>query len=102
MKRTGKAAARDLGQKVRDARRAKGMSQEALGEAVGLDKSWVSRIESGAAGLGEALVQARRIADALGVPLDALVPSTPPPKGRRPTPTRAAARTIRGDDHPRD
>ena len=60
-----------IGDKVRAARTAKGITQEQLAERVGLDRKTVNRIEQGAyATLIDYLIL---IADALDVPLADLV-----------------------------
>ena len=61
----------ELGRRVADARRSRGLTQEGLGELVGLDASSVSRVERGKRWLSfDALV---RLARVLGVSLGALL-----------------------------
>lgn len=64
-------AEESFGQQVRAARTARGWSQAQLADALGLDASGVSRLESGRKRLG--LSEAVRIASALGVSLDRLI-----------------------------
>jgi len=60
-----------LGQRVRELRRSAGMSQEQLGEAAALFRTYVARIESGAA--DPTLSVLLRLAEALGVKVQALL-----------------------------
>lgn len=60
-----------LGQRVRALRRSAGMSQEQLGEAAALFRTYVARIESGAA--DPTLSVLLRLAEALGVKVQALL-----------------------------
>jgi HTH-type transcriptional regulator/antitoxin HipB len=41
------ATVRDLGAALRDARRAAGLSQEALADRAGVSRQWLSRLETG-------------------------------------------------------
>jgi Zn-dependent peptidase ImmA (M78 family)/DNA-binding XRE family transcriptional regulator len=59
---------KELGQRIAAARKARGVSQAALGEPLGLDRSAVSRIESG--GRGVDTLELARIAAALCKPVD--------------------------------
>lgn len=59
-----------LGQRVRALRRSAGMSQEQLGEAAALFRTYVARIESGAA--DPTLSVLLRLAEALGVTVQTL------------------------------
>lgn len=78
-----------IGDRVRDARASTGLSQEKLGELVGLDRKTVNRIEQGAyATLIDHLLL---IADALHVPLADLV--------REPPPTADGSRMDQGQPH---
>jgi len=54
-----------LGAAIRAARKAKGLSQEALAEIAGLDRSYMGGIERGEHNL--AIMNLLKIADALGV-----------------------------------
>ena len=54
-----------FGRRVRQLRKAKKLSQEAVALGSGLDRSYVGRIERGQANLS--LVNIERVADALGV-----------------------------------
>ncbi len=58
---------RRFGQRVRFLRSAKGMSQEALAEAAGLDRTYVGGVERGERNL--TLLSASKIAEGLGEPL---------------------------------
>ena len=58
------------GEKVRNYRRQKGLSQEQLGELVGFSQSKISKIENGD---WDSLSDLRLIAKALDVPLEELV-----------------------------
>ncbi len=55
----------DLGEVIRAARKAKGISQEALAELAGIDRSYMGGIERGEHNL--AIVNLLKITDALGV-----------------------------------
>jgi transcriptional regulator with XRE-family HTH domain len=84
-------SAKEIGQRIREAREAQKMSGEVLGQKIGTDKGTVSRIERGEAGLSVERLQ--RIADALGVdPSSLLTPS----KSKRGAPARTAARIVTG------
>ena len=58
------------GEKVRNYRRQKGLSQEQLGELVGFSQSKISKIENGD---WDSLSDLRLIAKALDVPIEELV-----------------------------
>ncbi|MEV7140785.1 helix-turn-helix domain-containing protein [Streptomyces tauricus] len=65
------ARRRALGDNLRAARKAAGLSQERLAELAGMDRQAINRIEQGhQSALYDNLV---RIADALGIPLSDLV-----------------------------
>lgn len=64
-----------FGAKVRAARAAAGMSQEALAEAAGLHRTYVGGVERGER--NASLLNLCAIADALGVTVSALVESLP-------------------------
>ena len=59
-----------LGDKVRNYRRQKGLSQERLGELVGFSQSKISKIENGD---WDSLSDLRLIARALEVPIEELI-----------------------------
>ena len=59
-----------IGEKVREYRRQKGLSQEQLGELVGFSQSKISKIECGD---WDSLSDLRLIAKALEVPIEELV-----------------------------
>lgn len=59
-----------LGDKVRNYRRQKGLSQERLGEIVGFSQSKISKIENGD---WDSLSDLRLIARALEVPIEELI-----------------------------
>jgi transcriptional regulator with XRE-family HTH domain len=59
-----------FGQRVRDLRTEKGLSQEALALACGLDRTYVGGIERGERNVS--LVNIEKIAQALGIPLSEL------------------------------
>ncbi|MFF9898516.1 helix-turn-helix domain-containing protein [Streptomyces longispororuber] len=65
------AARRAVGERIRAARDYANLTQEKLGEACGLDRQTINRIEQGHA--SPRLDNLIRIADALGVPLADLV-----------------------------
>ena len=67
----GAAFMRSLGRRVRLLRLAAELTQEELGEAAGISRSFVSLIEHGARGVD--VVRLLRIAAALGLPLHELV-----------------------------
>ncbi len=75
------------GRRIRELREKRGWDQKTLAAAVGIDQSYLSKIESGQRGLG--LDLARRIAGALSVSVSALVgepeeeaPGREPDRGR--------------------
>lgn len=57
---------RQFGQRVRDLRRKKGLSQEELADAAGLDRSYTGGVERGERNLS--FLNILKIAAALGVP----------------------------------
>ncbi len=59
-----------LGQNIRDFRIKKGLSQEALGRALKVDKSYISRIESGKKNL--TIKSLAKVADALSIEIKRL------------------------------
>lgn len=61
-----------FGQKVKEARQEKHMSQEELAFRSGLHRTYISSIERGKRNVS--LVNIRRLANALGVPLQDLIP----------------------------
>ena len=62
---SGNPALVSLGAAIREARKAKGISQEALAELAGIDRSYMGGIERGEHNL--AIMNLLKIADALGV-----------------------------------
>ncbi|MBV7671358.1 helix-turn-helix domain-containing protein [Streptomyces halstedii] len=62
---------RELGQRLGDARRAAGMSQEHLGDLIGVERRTIQRYESGTR--DPRYTDLLLLADALGVPLADLV-----------------------------
>jgi transcriptional regulator with XRE-family HTH domain len=60
-----------FGQVLRAARTAKGMTQEAVAEAAGLDRSFYVEVETAVHGI--TLDRAMAVADALGLPLAELL-----------------------------
>ena len=60
-----------LGAAIREARKAKGISQEALAELAGIDRSYMGGIERGEHNL--AIINLLKIADALGIKASLLV-----------------------------
>jgi DNA-binding XRE family transcriptional regulator len=62
---------RELGERIRELRRARHWSQQQLGDAAGLDRTYVNAVEQGKQNLTLAAVL--RIAAALGVPVDQLL-----------------------------
>lgn len=80
----------EVGQRIRELRRGKGLTLEALSSMSGLSKSFLSDIERGRCDV--TLTSLQRIADALGVGLsDLFPPPEPVPPG--PRVVRAALRT---------
>jgi len=65
------ARRRAVGDRIRAARRIRGLSQERLAELAGMDRQAINRIEQGHQ--SPILDNLIRIADALGVPLSELV-----------------------------
>ena len=63
---------RTLGERVREAREARGLSQEALADAAGLDRTYVSGIERGLRNV--TVLRLADIAKALGAKVSSLVP----------------------------
>ena len=61
-----------FGEKVRESRRTKGISQEKLAELSGLHRTYVSGVERGERNIS--LVNIERIARALGIPMGDLMP----------------------------
>lgn len=73
---------KELGSRLADARKATGLTQADLAREVGLDRTAVTKIESGARGVDS--LELSRIATALGRPVDwFLVPSPPLVASRR-------------------
>ena len=62
---------RGFGESVRARRKERGLSQETFADEVPLYRSYVADVERGSRNVG--LVNARRIAKALGIPLSKLV-----------------------------
>lgn len=60
-----------VGRTIREARKAKGMSQESLAFASGLDRSYVGGVERGERNI--AILNLKRIAEALQVPVSSLL-----------------------------
>ncbi|RLU01177.1 helix-turn-helix domain-containing protein [Ketobacter sp.] len=61
-----------FGEKVRKVRKEKGLSQEALADLAGVDRSYMGHIERGEQNIS--LTKIYQIADALGVPARVLLP----------------------------
>lgn len=61
-----------FGEKVREFRRQKGVSQEKLAELAGLHRTYVSSVERGERNVS--LLNIAKLAGALQVPLDRLMP----------------------------
>jgi len=57
---------------IRAARVLLNMSQSVLGEAIGRDRSWISRLETG--NVSASVTEKVRIAQILGLPVDSLFP----------------------------
>lgn len=86
----------EIGERVRRARKALGLSVADLATRTGTDKGTISRIERGEAGISVERLQ--EIANALGMdPANLLHP----PRGRRPPARRHVSRTAR-DLHTHD
>jgi len=64
---------RKVGRNIREARKAKGLSQESLALEAGLDRSYVGGVERGERNI--AVLNLARIAKALGIPVSSLVRS---------------------------
>ena len=60
-----------LGVAIREARKAKGLSQEALAELAGIDRSYMGGIERGEHNL--AIINLLKISDALGIKASSLL-----------------------------
>lgn len=77
---------RDVGRRIAEARRRRGLTQEQLAELLRVSERYLRRIEAGEENL--TLMSLARIADKLGTPVAALLDAAPePPKRRRPRPT---------------
>lgn len=63
---------RQLGQRIQEARRVKGWTQEDLAHHAGLDFSYLNQLENGKR--NPSLATLHKIATALGVPLKDLLP----------------------------
>ena len=61
-----------FGEKLREVRKEKGVSQEKLGELAGLHRTYVSTVERGQVNIS--LLNIAKLAAALGVKLTALMP----------------------------
>lgn len=68
---SGNPALVGLGAAIRAARQAKGLSQEALAELAGIDRSYMGGIERGEHNL--AIMNLLKIADALGIKVSTLL-----------------------------
>ena len=66
-KKAGGAIKATFGQRVRELRAEKGLSQEGLAEACDLDRTYIGGIERGERNVS--LLNIKKIADALGVPV---------------------------------
>lgn len=71
----------EIGERVRDCRRAAGMSQSALAQGVGLDRTMVVKIEAGKRRLDA--LELARLASVLGVPMEDLLDDRPIVLSRR-------------------
>jgi transcriptional regulator with XRE-family HTH domain/Zn-dependent peptidase ImmA (M78 family) len=71
----------EVGERMRDARLAAGLTQEELGAAAGLDRTMIVKIESGNRRIDA--MELVRLSSALQVPVDFLLRSTPPVLSRR-------------------
>lgn len=60
-----------FGERIRQIRKEKGLSQEALADLAGIDRSYMGHIERGDQNV--TLTKVHQIADALGVPLTTLI-----------------------------
>jgi len=60
-----------VGQKIKETRIAKGMSQESLALASGLDRSYVGGVERGERNIS--IMNLRKLADALGLSISGLL-----------------------------
>lgn len=60
-----------VGRNIRESRKARGLSQEALALAAGLDRSYVGGVERGERNI--AVINLRKIANALNVPVSQLL-----------------------------
>lgn len=63
---------RRIGDRIREVRTARELSQEALADAAGLDRSYMSGIERGVRNI--TLLKLQAVSKALGVPLRDLLP----------------------------
>ena len=84
----------ELGRRVAEARRIAGFSQEQLGKPLGLDRSAVSRIESGARGVDS--LELSQISAQLERPIEWFIRQRPPTIISRRA-SRAAGKTQAGD-----
>jgi transcriptional regulator with XRE-family HTH domain len=86
---------RDLGERVRARRAARGLTQAQLGEACGLHRTFVGSVERGERNVS--VLNLRTMARALRVPLAELFVGLPQ---RRVRPAEGGAGTHRGDAPP--
>ena len=68
-----KVLLKKVGRNIREARKAKGLSQESLALEAGLDRSYVGGVERGERNI--AVLNLARIAKALGIPVSSRVRS---------------------------
>jgi transcriptional regulator with XRE-family HTH domain len=88
---TYKSKKPDLGQRIAAHRSQLGLSQTAVAERVGLNPSYLSRIENGK--IYPTMPTAQKIATALRVPLSELLEPTPPQKKNQGCPVTAKGMT---------
>ena len=85
-----------VGRRVAELRRVQGKTQEAIAEAVGVDVSYVARLEAGR--LNATISKLEAVAEALGVPMADLIRTDVPASAKIPRALADAVQNLRPDD----